>query len=291
MSGTVAPFSVIIPAHNEASVIRRCLESLLEDPGPDGPPEILVMCNGCRDDTAQIARAVSPLVRVIELDQGSKVLAINAGNAAARATPRFFVDADVVVTGRSLAATAEVLRADGPVHAAAPALKVDLAGCSWPIRSYYRVWLHQPYVHNGMVGSGVYGLSATGLARVGEIPPIIADDAFVRTRFADGERLRVEAGSDGRPASFTVFPPRDLGSLLRIEARRRAGDLQLGQGHDTAHNRRTTTGGSLLASLGKGVGPIDLAVYLAIKLASRAMAARLVKRRAPIAWARDESSR
>ena len=285
------PFSVIIPAHNEASVITRCLTAIIGGSDTAAQPEIVVVCNGCSDKTAEIARQTAPQVQVIELQQGSKILALNAGNAAASALPRFFIDADVVVSGQALAAVAEVLAPNGPIMAAAPALAVDLTGCSAPVRSYYRVWLRQPYVQSGTIGSGFYGLSAKGVERVGQLPPIIADDLYVRTRFAPEERQCVRHDAAGQPVQFTIFPPRDLSSLLRIESRRRAGDMQLAQQHPAQHNARTTTPGSLLSQLGKGVSVTDLAWYLAIKTIGRLWAKTIVLRKVPIVWQRDDSSR
>ena len=283
-------YSVIIPAHNEAAVIERCLRAVLDD--PQGAGEIIVACNGCSDDTAAIARRIAPEATVLEIAQGSKILALNQGNAAATAVPRFFVDADVVVTGRALRAVARMLDDAGDIRAAAPAISVDLTGCSRPVRSYYKVWLQQPYVLDGMVGSGIFGLSAKGLQAVGTFPDVIADDFYVRSRFRPEQRARVAHDLAGEPVSFTVFPPRDLRTLVRIEARRRIGDMQVGAAHATAQARRTTTGGTLAGALGKGgVGPLDLFWYLAIKTAGRLRARRTFKAGKPLGWARDETSR
>ena len=52
---------VIIPAHNEAAVIARCLDTLLEPPRPDRL-DVVVVANGCTDDTADRARAFGPPV-------------------------------------------------------------------------------------------------------------------------------------------------------------------------------------------------------------------------------------
>src|SRR6185312_1201240 len=53
--------SVVIAAHNEARVIGGCLDALLADAGPDDL-DIVVVANGCTDDTAAVA-ARRPEVR------------------------------------------------------------------------------------------------------------------------------------------------------------------------------------------------------------------------------------
>ena len=286
-----APFSVIIPAHNEASVIERCLRALLAVPAGEPPPEIAVVCNGCSDATAEIARRAAPDAQVIELEQGSKPLAINTGNAALSVYPRFVVDADVSVSWEALREVARVLASDPQVMAAAPRLHVDLTGCSRAVRGYYRVWQRTPYVRQGMVGSGIFGLSREGWEKVGEIPPIIADDYYVRTRFAADQRRSVTTGQDGRTVSFTVYPPRNLATLIRIESRRRVGEMQLHQTDLGGFTGRSTTGSSLRQALGDGVGVVDLGWYVLVKLIGRAWAKRQLRSRKPIAWKRDDSSR
>ena len=71
--------SVIIPAHNEEVVITRCLQALLED-APIDAMEVFVVCNGCTDRTAELARAQGYPVQVIEIPEASKVAALNAGD-------------------------------------------------------------------------------------------------------------------------------------------------------------------------------------------------------------------
>ena len=280
-------FSVIIPAHNEAKVIRRCLEGLLAGAPAGAEPEIVVVCNGCSDETAGIARQVSPAIRVIETAQGSKPLALNLGNAAATALPRFFVDADVTVTYQALGAVANVLR-EGQAMAAAPRIRVDTTRSDPLVKAYYRTWLTQPYIADNMVGSGIYGLSAEGLARVGTFPSIIADDAFVRTRFSSEERRSVARDSSGQDVAFTVFPPRGVLDLIKIEGRRRAGDAELRALHPPLFGPRATSGGSLA---GASVSPLDKAIYLAIKTLGRLRFHVDRMRGAHKSWHRDESSR
>lgn len=283
------PFSVIVPAHNEANVIARCLTTILAD-APPGSLEILVVCNGCTDDTAARAQAVSPMVRVIELDKGSKPLALNTGNAEAHHAIRLFVDADIRVGFHSLAAVAEVLRR-GEAKAASPALDVDLSAVSFAVRSYYRVWLQLPYVLDNMVGSGVFGLSPEGMASIGEFPSIIADDEYVRTRFPSSQRCLLRQDAEGRPVFFTIFPPRRLWSLIRVESRQRAGVAQLQERYPTGETHRMTTWPALFATLRRGASPIDLFFFLLVKGAGRLHFQFSRARKLDHRWLRDDTSR
>ena len=45
--------SIIIPAYNEADVIERCLKALTDRP-VQGGVEIVVACNGCKDNTSLV---------------------------------------------------------------------------------------------------------------------------------------------------------------------------------------------------------------------------------------------
>ena len=88
--------SVIIPAHNEAQVLERCLHALL-DGARAGELEVIVICNGCTDDSAAVVRRFGAGVKLIETPIASKIHALNLGDAAATTFPRFFIDGDVVL--------------------------------------------------------------------------------------------------------------------------------------------------------------------------------------------------
>ena len=77
--GTRPDFSVVIPAHNEEAVLARCLDALLEGTRP-GQIEIVVAVNGSRDRTREIAESYGPPVIVVEVEQASKHIALNAGD-------------------------------------------------------------------------------------------------------------------------------------------------------------------------------------------------------------------
>ena len=107
--------SVVIPAHNEERVLPRLLASLAD----------ARLANGCSDATADVARAAG--VRVIELAEGSKVAALDAGDDAASLFPRAYVDADIEIDARDLLAVADRLR-DGPELVASPRRRRDRSG-------------------------------------------------------------------------------------------------------------------------------------------------------------------
>jgi cellulose synthase/poly-beta-1,6-N-acetylglucosamine synthase-like glycosyltransferase len=153
--------SVIIPAHNEAQVIRRSLGALLKNALP-GELEIIVVCNGCRDETASLARAFGEPVRVIETDIPSKANALNLGDAVAVGFPRIYCDADVILSLDSVRHLSRVLE-QGHVLAAAPAVKTIFPpNASWAVRAFYKLWMALPYVKEGMMAAGAYAVSREG---------------------------------------------------------------------------------------------------------------------------------
>lgn len=294
MALSVAPaFSIIIPAHNEAAVILRCLETVHQRlPQARAVPQIIVVCNGCTDNTAALVRHNYPQVEVIELAQGSKPLALNTGNARATAPIRMFVDADVIVDGHALTVVADALAPGTGIAVAAPAMRIDLSQCSPLVMAFYRAWQATPYINDGMVGSGLFALSASGMARVGEFPPIIADDTYVRNRFTVAERRSVAHDTAGEPISFTIFPPRDMASLVRVMARRRVGDLQLFQlvGPPPAEVG-TSDVGFVASQLWRKVALLDYLTYSAVKLVARVWGRAMFHNSKPTQWLRDDSSR
>lgn len=285
-----APFSVVIPAHNEEDVIGRCLEALYRGAPDDARPEVIVAANGCRDRTVAIAREMATDATVMDLPPGSKVIAMNEGNRIAKVSPRFFLDADVQCDYHSLAATARVLEQDG-VMAASPALRMDLSRCDGWVRAYYRVWLTQPYVTDRLVGSGLFGLSREGLEVIGEIPPTFADDTWVRTRFAYEQRRNVSADEQGNPVFFTVSPPRNAADLIKIEARRRIGSEQVLTLYPSPHNGKINTPGDLKQALSDGATRSDVATYLGLKAVALARFRWNKLRGNTPVWVRDVNAR
>ena len=215
-----ARMSVVIPAHDEAAVIGRLLEALVSDPRA-AELEIVVVANGCSDATVPVAREHEPAVRVVEIAEASKIAALEAGDAEATAFPRAYVDADVTVDVPTLLALADALEESGGPLVASPPLEVDTTGRRGSCAQHYRVWELTDYRRSGHIGSGVYALSATGRARFGRWPRVIADDRFVQQLFRPDERRTIDDGS------FSVRSARTMSAHLRRSTRIARGNLEL----------------------------------------------------------------
>lgn len=272
--------SIIIPAHNEEAVIGRLLGSLRDRSEND---EIIVVCDGCLDRTAEVARSFAEVV-VMEKARGGKPSALNTGDRRATLFPRFFVDADIVVTATALHEVADLMT-DG-IEAGAPRCEVDLGYSSWVVRRFYEVWTKLPYMTEGVLGSGVVGLTKRGRARFSEFPSVIDDDEFVRRLFTIEERVRQTV------SSFVVTPPAKVGPLIGIKTRSRLGMMQLDRLYGPAPSASGSPGRSATKELliSPRMWP-SMAVFVIIRAMVGTRAWWRFRRGQFGGWARDESSR
>ena len=134
-------------------MIGRALAALT-DGGAAGELEVIVVCNGCSDDTVAIASRFGPPVRVVVTKGEGKTAALNIGDRVARGFPRIYMDADVVITLDAVRVLADRL-CDGEVLAAAPTAKVSLVACSWFVRAFFEIRSRLPSAREGIGGSGV----------------------------------------------------------------------------------------------------------------------------------------
>jgi len=104
---------------------------------------------------------------------------------------RVYLDADVVLSRRALSALALAARNDSSALLLAPQPLVCLPTRALP-RAYARVWSNLPSVAGDVVGAGCYAVNSAGRARWNNFEPFIADDAFVKSRFARHERILVK---------------------------------------------------------------------------------------------------
>jgi hypothetical protein len=273
--------SVVIPAHDEAQVVEDTLRSLLSGV-PAGTFDVVVVCNGCSDDTAARARSVAG-VRVLEIPEPSKARAVAVGNRATTVFPRVHLDADVAIVGSDVLRLVAPVRA-GVVHATAPRRLVPLDGSSRVVRAYYRVWERLPQVRDGLFGRGVVVLSAAGQARVDMRSGVMNDDLAMSEAFLPAERRVVPE------ATVVVHPPRTTTDLLNRRTRVATGNTQavaVGVRKTPATEPRTLV---RLALREPRVG-VRVPVFVAVTLLARHRSRRAVRAGDYTTWLRDESSR
>ncbi|MBJ7413125.1 MAG: glycosyltransferase family 2 protein [Phenylobacterium sp.] len=227
---------VIIPARNEAAAIGRTLGALLEQ-AADVDLRVIVAANGpgraatldaCRPFAARFAVLGARLL-TIEVPEPGKARALNEAERASRGVATVFLDADVVLRPQSLSALAEALAASDPVLAA-PAMFVRRS-CRAGVRAFARIWASLPAVEGHVVGAGCYAVNPAGRRRWAAFPDILADDAYVRSRFAAAERVVVARGG------FDVELPEGL-ALVKTVRRWRAGNSQLSRLEGAASDPR-----------------------------------------------------
>ena len=277
--------AVIIPAYNEAASIEETLQAVLNSAG-DEAAEVIVVCNGCTDDTARRSRRFGPRVQVIETPVGSKPHALNLGDEAAKSFPRIYLDADVLVSKTLIGDLARALDDPRPL-VAYPNVNHDLERSSAAVRAFYDVWRSMPYNLPGRIGVGVYALNRGGRERFGRFPDLISDDGFVRGQFSVDECRIIES------CSTTVRAPATLGSLVKIKTRARLGVYQLRRLHPEALRRHHSSGdlgdGRRRATAGTRLR--NWPVYLVVNAVTRLRAAFQMRSLERYRWERDESTR
>jgi hypothetical protein len=276
--------SIIIPAHNEEKVIAETLKELIRGVY-SGELEVIVVCNGCTDNTSGVVASFGKSIKCIETPVPSKSNALNLGDAAASGFPRIYQDADVVLSLNGVRRIIEALQA-GRFLAAAPKMRMDLMQASFGVRSYYAVWQELSYVQEGMIGTGVFALSKEGRKRFEKFPPIIADDGFVRSLFQPHERTSVDS------CYSLVRAPQDLKGLLKIKTRSRLGGYELKKQFPAlAVNKDKMYGKAFLGVLAQPKLWPKITVYLYINLAARFRAAKHARTVGYAGWERDDTSR
>ena len=187
---------VIIPAHDEGDWIGGCLTSLLQQTGV-AHADVIVVANGCSDDTVPRARAHAAdfarkgwTLQVADLPGLGKIGALNEGDRLAGPGPRVYLDADIRLGPGLLAGIVQALHGSAPRYAGGR-LVVSPAE-STVSRLYARFWQSLPFVRNGVTGAGLFAVNEAGRKRWGDFPQIISDDTFARLQFAVDERVLVD---------------------------------------------------------------------------------------------------
>jgi len=257
--------SVIIPASNEEHYIGPCLTALFASTTPG---ECIVVANGCHDATAARAIALTPEAKargwtltVLNLAQGGKPAALNAGDAAATHAARVYLDADVIVSPALIAQLATALAPHRALYATGTP---QIPPAKSPVtRAYARFWQKLPFATSNAPGYGLFATNAMGRARWGAFPAIISDDTFIRLNFAPSERIQV-------PAPYDWPMIEGFQALARVRRRQDAGVAELARLYPDLmrHAANPPLPTARLAALALPA-PTGFATYAAVNAATR----------------------
>ena len=274
---------VVIPAHNEERVIARTLSRLAVGVSRDDL-DVVVVCNGCTDRTAEVARTVAPWARVLEVPKPSKAEAVRVGNAAGTVFPRVHLDADVAISGADVVNLVQLLQ-EPEILAAAPQRVLLRDRSARLVRWFYDVWEQLPQVRSGLFGRGVVALSEEGQRRVDALPELMGDDLAMSEVFEPGER-RV-----AWTAFAEVRAPGTFGDLMRRRVRVATGNTQGSQAGVRRPESSTTLGTLARLSIRQPALAPRVPLFLFVGVAARLQSRRVVRAGDFTTWLRDESSR
>lgn len=273
----MTPFGILIPAQDESAALRANLPRLLDGLAPAA--DLVIICNGCSDDSAATARALAgPRARVLTLPRPGKAAALRAGEAASPIFPRLYLDADVAITGPALNALAARLTR-GDCDLVAPLLRADTTGASRLARWITETWMDTPHMRDAGFHC-VLGLSAAGRAHWGDFPDLTNDDDFIRRQIPP-DRARIL-----RDIRAVIRPPLTFAAWVRVRERWLRGAREL-QPIAPAPRAPSQLGGLARAAL-RGRLP-QVATYLAARALATSRAAWHPDK--PPGWYRDTTSR
>lgn len=271
--------SIVMPAHNEEAVIERSLSPIARLTNPE-QFEVVVVCNGCTDRTAEIARTYSG-VRVVEGERASKTWALNEGDRKASLWPRLYLDADIEISPDTVHSLFATLAQQG-VLAARPSSVYDVSEASALVRSYYRARSRIASLHTHLWGAGAYAMTRAGRERFPDFPDVISDDLWIDLQFEQHEK----AVSDSAPP-VVVRTPRNVRTLVRVLRRGYRGNRALAHdAHALGASPASSYACDLAASTRSPLQLVDALTYVSVSLVARFLA-----RWDTGVWERDETSR
>jgi len=135
-------WSVIVPVHNGAATLGRCLSALAAASGPG--VELLVVDDASTDESAAIAEANGATV-VSRRTRGGPAAARNAGARAARGELLLFLDADCEIHPDALAIVAAAFADDPAVDAVFGSYddRPEARGAVSRFKNLFHHWTHQ----------------------------------------------------------------------------------------------------------------------------------------------------
>lgn len=270
--------AVIIPAYNESGVILRLLKALY-DGFKSGHYNVVVACNGCKDNTVDIVETNFPEYTCLDIKIGSKTNALNEAESLGLGHPRVYIDADVVISSDSVTKLIDQLSQAKEPLLVAPRADINCSSSDQYVRLFYSAWQKTTFYVEEGYGSGVYALNQAARELFNTFPNITSDDGFVRLL---SPNLKIGVCEE---ATSTVEAPRSISDLVKIKVRIKAGKSELSDSSNikegSAPKKRFVQKPSVL----------ELFFYVFINLYI-GFKVKLERRKGgSLIWHRDESSR
>jgi len=276
--------TVIVPAHNEATVIEDCLNSIVNQSGID---HIIVPCNGCTDNTVEIVKDKFPGVVCLDIKKPSKTNALNVAEQKAQelgvSYPIFYIDADTKLSSNCIPLITQAM-ADNTILLSAPTPIIDTQKSSWLVKTYYNVWTSLPYIKEGVIATCSFIVSEQGRQRFDKFADVIGDDGFIRCHFENSEIANIKG------AEIYITAPRDFYSLLKIKTRARLGNMELIAKKKCPVIEKKNYGNVMKKKL-LSKELIPTTIYIAIASIIRLRAKAQFKKIQSYQWEKDTSSR
>jgi len=277
--------TVIVPAHNEASVIQDCLNSIINQ---DGVDQIIVPCNGCTDNTVDIVKQNYPQVICLDIEKPSKTNALNVAEKTAKelgvSYPIFYIDADTQLSENCIKTITQTMQNNNELLLSAPTPIINTDKSSWLVKTYYKVWTKLPYIKEGVIATCSFIVSEKGRQRFDKFADVIGDDGFIRCHFKNSEIANIE-GSE-----IYITAPRDIYSLIKIKTRARLGNMEL-IARKKCPIREAKNYGNVMKSRLFSHEFIPTSIYIFIALIIRIRAKLQFNKLDSYQWEKDTSSR
>jgi len=276
--------TVIVPAHNEASVIQDCLNSIVNQSGID---HIIVACNGCTDDTADIVTTHYPDLICLDIKKPSKTNALNIAEEKAQELgvtyPIFYIDADTQLSDNCISKVSEEM-AKGEILLSAPTPVINTDKSSWLVKTYYNVWTNLPYIKEGVIATCSFIVSEEGRKRFDVFADVIGDDGFIRCHFKNKEISNIEG------TQIFITAPHDIFSLIKIKTRARLGNMEL-LAKKKCPVIEAKNYGNVMKNRLLSMNFFPTSIYIVIALIIRFRAKLQFKKINTYQWEKDTSSR
>lgn len=275
--------TIIIAAYNEASLIRSTLNALLSDKKNDYY-QVLVICNGCTDNTEKIIHDEFETVLCHSIPQASKSLAIRYAESLKPGFPRLYLDADIELNAVDAVDIIRYTQNRTNAALVIPASSIYTKNSDYFVRCFYRAWYNTFFVQQLGFGAGAYLLNKAARSRFDLWPELIADDGFIRSQF-DTQETHVLSQYQVR-----VKAPKNLLSLIKVKSRSKLGNIELDKYLSTKGSENSLKNTKELIDKKNTTNSFDKFIYRLINITALTLA-KWHSFTGFKSWSRDNSNR